>query len=111
MPFCEPLNLKPVTKKTHAMNNNHPHSQEISQAGPLTTLPPLADTSNWPHPKPVPCAAKAADDGRCIITAQFPLPIQPVNDGYQIIEFHDKELLEHRSGRNADPAWSEGDPG
>jgi hypothetical protein len=56
---------------------------------PTPTLPPLPDTTDWPYPKPVPCAAKSADDGKCRVTAKFPLPIQPVNDGYQITEFHD----------------------
>ena len=58
---------------------------------PPTILPPLPDTSNWPNPKPVPCATKQADDGKCTITAKFPLPTRPLNADYQITEFHDAE--------------------
>ena len=58
---------------------------------PPTTLPPLPDTANWPYPKPVPCPAKYANDGKCIITVKNPLPARPVNADYQITEFHDDE--------------------
>ena len=56
---------------------------------PRSTVPPLPDTTDWPYPKPVPCSAKYANNGKCIITVKNPLPIQPVNADYQITEFHD----------------------
>jgi hypothetical protein len=54
-----------------------------------TTLPPLPDTSNWPYPKPIPCQAKQADDGRCIITVKSTVSLQPVNAACQTTTFHD----------------------
>jgi len=52
---------------------------------PRTTLPPLPDTSAWPYPKPVPCAAEQVDESKCVITAKNPPPAQPtdalVNEG------------------------------
>lgn len=74
MPFCEPLQLNQAPRP-HTVNTIfHPHFQESNQ--PPTALPPLLDTTDWPHPKPVPCAAKEADNGKCTVTAKNPAPWQ-----------------------------------
>jgi hypothetical protein len=57
---------------------------------PPIPLPPLPDTTDWPYPKPVPCSTTQPVASKCIVTANFPLPIQPVNADYLITEFHDK---------------------
>jgi hypothetical protein len=57
----------------------------------MTIIPPLPDTSAWPDPKPVPNQPPEKNDGKCTITAKFPLPTKPVNADYLITEFHDDE--------------------
>ena len=52
-------------------------------------LPPLPDTTDWPHPKPVPCAAKQADDGKCTITFKNQPAAQPVNADRSTTTLHD----------------------
>jgi hypothetical protein len=54
-----------------------------------TILPPLPDTTDWPDPKPVLNQPPQKNDGKCTITAKFPLPTKPANADYLITEFHD----------------------
>ena len=51
--------------------------------------PPLPDTTDWPHPKPVQHPAKAVNDGKCYITVKSPPPTELVNTDNQMTEFHD----------------------
>ncbi len=75
--------MTPITfKQTECLIQHEPDPRP-------TSLPPLPDTTDWPYPKPVPCSAKYANNGKCIVTANFPLPIQPVNADCLITEFHD----------------------
>ena len=58
---------------------------------PTTPLPPLPETTAIPNLASNTCPTKAADYGKCKITVISAVPIQPVNAGHRILEFHDSK--------------------